>query len=294
MPVYDVCVLLDGDTMTGTLSVPALVVPGTGTITLGGDAVLWRTAAGNLALGDDTPATCTLDLRGGASGTRSLGYWISAAEQWRMYMAPPTTSLFIRDMVNARQHVTYAPGSTSALALSTFNSGITVNGPVQCNSSMHGGTTLDVDGATTLTGAISRIGAAAVNLRIGTLATTDMWIDAAASTNANVNVMLRAKGTGLIQGQSPAIGFVPVVTKTADYTLVATDCVVLCNATMTATLPSAITATAGKQFTVKNIHASATVTLAATAGTIDSSATASIAAKGVARAVSDGANWWLI
>lgn len=294
MALYVNPVPLIGGTMSGNLSVPNLIIPGSGLITLGGDAVLWRTAAGNLALGDDSPATCTLDLRGSSSGTRSLGYWVAAAEQWRMYMAPPTTSLFIRDMVNARQHVTYAPASTSAVALSTFNSGITANGPIQCNSSLHAGTTLDVDGASTLTGAISRIGASAVNLRIGTLATTDMWIDAAASTNTDVNVMIRAKGAGLIQGQSPAIGFVPVTTKTADYTLVASDFVVLCNATMTATLPSAITAGAGKRFTVKNIHASATVTLAATAGTIDSSATASIAAKGVARAVSDGANWWLI
>lgn len=294
MPLYVAAVPLTGGTMTGNLSVPNLVVPGAGLITLGGDAVLWRTAAGNLALGDDTPATCTLDLRGSASGTRSLGYWVAAAEQWRMYMAPPTTSLFIRDMVNARQHVTYAPASTSAVALSTFNSGITANGPVQANSSIHGATTLDVDGASTLTGGIARIGAAAVNFRIGTLATTDMWIDAAASSNANVNVMLRAKGTGLIQGQSPSIGFVPVTTKTADYTITATDSVVLCNATMTATLPSAVTATSGKVFIVKNIHASATVTLGATAGTIDGSATASIAAKGVATAVSDGTNWWLI
>lgn len=90
-------------------------------------------------------------------------------------------------------------------------------------------------------------------------------------------------------------GFItPVATKTTDYTLISTDAVVLCNGTMTATLPSAATAGSGRQYTVKNIHASATVTLAATAGTIDSSATASIAAKGVAKAVSDGSNWWLV
>lgn len=90
-------------------------------------------------------------------------------------------------------------------------------------------------------------------------------------------------------------GFItPLATKTANYSLTATDAVILANATLTATLPSAVTAGSGRQYTVKNRHASATVTLASTAGTIDGATTLPLASMQAVTVVSDGANWWVI
>lgn len=83
----------------------------------------------------------------------------------------------------------------------------------------------------------------------------------------------------------------PPVAKTASYTLLPADSIIVMNGTtLTATLPSAVTAATGRTYWVKNINASA-VTLAATAGTIDGAATKTLAQWAVARVVSDGTNW---
>lgn len=84
-------------------------------------------------------------------------------------------------------------------------------------------------------------------------------------------------------------------TKTANYTMTTADTLILSNGTtLTITLPSAVTAGAtGKQYTVKNINASA-ATLGATAGTIDGATTKTINQYESFSVVSDGSNWQVV
>lgn len=91
-------------------------------------------------------------------------------------------------------------------------------------------------------------------------------------------------------GAAPALS-----TKTANYTILATDSVVLFNgATLTATLPSAVAVGAsGKTYTVKNLNASA-LTLASTAGNIDGATTITVLTNEAYTVVSDGTNWKVI
>lgn len=115
---------------------------------------------------------------------------------------------------------------------------------------------------------------------------------------AGYDVFLYRVGAGALRtdGKLTVAGglYTPISTKTADYALAATDDVILANATMTATLPSAVTSGAGRRFTVKNIHASAICTLASAAGNIDGAATMAIGPLESVTAVTDGANWWAI
>ncbi len=89
-----------------------------------------------------------------------------------------------------------------------------------------------------------------------------------------------------------------LATKTAAYTLTATDSVILADATsaaFTLTLPSASGIT-GRQYTIKKVDSSANaVTIASVAGTIDGAATKALSAQWqAARVVSDGGNWFMV
>lgn len=230
MPLFNPAVALDGDTMTGDLSVPNLSVSLGGLITIGGDVTLYRDSA--TALRTDgllflyrNATGYTLQINNPAAAGHGINFTLGTATN-SLFKAQVTGDTGYRVLVDANGTFWWGPGTAGY----------------------------------------------------------DVYLYRSA-----VNT-IRTDGRMFAQS-----GFItPVATKTADYTLVATDNIVLCNGTMTATLPSAVTAATGKQYTIKNIHASATVTVASTAGTIDSSATASLAAKAVARVVSDGANWWLI
>ena len=99
-------------------------------------------------------------------------------------------------------------------------------------------------------------------------------------------------------GALAALG--PIATKTASYTLTASDSVVVFNTTsgaMTATLPTAV-GSAGRQFTIKKLGGSTAnpLTIATTAGqTIDGAASEIISVAGGFRAlISDGTNWHII
>lgn len=85
-----------------------------------------------------------------------------------------------------------------------------------------------------------------------------------------------------------------LATKTANYTIVAADSIIIGNGTsITITLMSAVTATAGKVFRIKNRN-STTLTVASTAGTIDGAATKTLAQWASADFVSDGTNWYVL
>lgn len=83
----------------------------------------------------------------------------------------------------------------------------------------------------------------------------------------------------------------PGTTKTASYTATVNDSVVFANgAGITITLPSAVTAGMGRMYVVKNTGASS-VTIGATAGSVDAT---TVAAGAAARYISDSVNWWSI
>jgi hypothetical protein len=85
-----------------------------------------------------------------------------------------------------------------------------------------------------------------------------------------------------------------VLTRTGNYTLTDGEDILFMNApSVTATLPSAVTAKSGRIYTIKNLNASA-LTVTATAGTIDGGTSVSLAQYVSARYVSDGANWFTV
>jgi len=89
-----------------------------------------------------------------------------------------------------------------------------------------------------------------------------------------------------------------LATKTAAYTLTATDSTILADATtaaLTVTLPTPV-GISGRQYTIKKIDSSVNVVaIASAAGTIDGAATKALSASGqVARVVSDGQNWFVV
>lgn len=111
---------------------------------------------------------------------------------------------------------------------------------------------------------------------------------------------LRTAGTLIVDGPMQAAAVyspdvrATVVTKTTNYTVTTADTVVLANGTITITLTSAVGAE-GRVYTVKNIHASATATIAAPGGaTIDGVASLAIGPKESITVIADGANWWVI
>lgn len=152
---------------------------------------------GFVTLGNGT-GSATLDLKGSSAAQIGIGHWVGGTQKWLSYMSSPGAQLFIRDMTNARQHVTYVPGTSSALATTTFSSQVIASGPII------GSSTLDVAGNSTLRGDSNPIGSAAVNARIGPLGSGALWIDASSSSNANVLIALQAKGTGIIEMVSNA------------------------------------------------------------------------------------------
>lgn len=86
----------------------------------------------------------------------------------------------------------------------------------------------------------------------------------------------------------------PIATKTANYALTAADDVILGNATLLATLPSAVTAGAGKEYTLRNIHASGTLSVNSAGGTINGGSSTALGPGLAMRVISDGANWWVL
>lgn len=81
---------------------------------------------------------------GTTSGEATLAWRDGTTPRWSLYRVQGGADLFVRDMVNARQHVTYTPGASSTAAVTAYSSSVTVAG----NTSLSG--TLGVAGVTTL------------------------------------------------------------------------------------------------------------------------------------------------
>ena len=124
----------------------------------------------------------------------------------------------------------------------------------------------------------------------------------AQGTDANVGITLTTKGTGIVQ-TAATLKYAGVIsglsTKTAAYTLVATDYTVLGNATTASfslTLPTSVGAT-GQVYIIKKIDSTAnTVTITTTSSqTIDGSASKVLSYQYDGfQLQSDGANWMII
>jgi len=120
--------------------------------------------------------------------------------------------------------------------------------------------------------------------------------DASISNPLN-NDLLVYNGTEW-QNKTAATSVQEIASKAADYTATATDCTLLCDATLadlTITLPAASTVT-GRFYNIKKVDGSRNlVTIDATTDTIDGSSTVIITAQWTTITVqSDGSNWWII
>lgn len=104
-------------------------------------------------------------------------------------------------------------------------------------------------------------------------------------TGAAQLTAVRQNVAGLIQG---------LQTLTTTQTLNSTHRCVLANgSSITITLPSAVTSAFGREYVIKNLNATS-CTVASAGGTIDGSATKSLAQFATLTAISDGTNWNLI
>ncbi len=117
---------------------------------------------------------------------------------------------------------------------------------------------------------------------------------------ADPSLVISDAGTLVRKGYFKVNGSIAtaLASKTAAYTLTATDSVILADATsttFTVTLPSAV-GIVGRQYTIKKIDSSANaVTIASASGTIDGATTKALSAQWQsARVVSDGANWFVV
>lgn len=114
-------------------------------------------------------------------------------------------------------------------------------------------------------------------------------------TNTNEFVVtLSGSTTGSIIASVGSPYIQNIISKVADYTLDSSDTVVLGNAEITLTLPTAVDRE-GKTYTIKNITTSDIVTLEPDGTeTIDGDSSFLIPALAAIDVVSDGSNWWVI
>ncbi len=84
-----------------------------------------------------------------------------------------------------------------------------------------------------------------------------------------------------------------IITKASNYTIDADDQIILGNGTVTITLPTPV---GNRSYTIKNIHASLTVTVATTGSeTIDGASTVALSSQYDAiTVISDGSNWHVV
>jgi hypothetical protein len=126
----------------------------------------------------------------------------------------------------------------------------------------------------------------------GLLASSSSLTSAIATEVTNRNTAIAVETTRATTAEGLlAPKLVPVITKTGNYTLLATDHFVIFTTTATATLNSSLSA--GTAYTVK-LTGSGTITLAATSGKIDNNASASFNTVMMSVDVTfDGTNWWI-
>lgn len=97
-----------------------------------------------------TSTSSIVYISSGTTGGEAAIHWRDGTvSRWAQYRLGGGSDLYIRDMVNARQHVTFTPGATDSAALTHFFSRV----DVAANTSLYGN--LAVIGTSTFTGAIT-------------------------------------------------------------------------------------------------------------------------------------------
>ena len=192
------------------------------------------------------------------------------------------------------------PTTTPAITLSTSVTGVLKGNGTAISAAAAGtdyvapGGALGTPSSGTLTNATGLPVAGVIGAQAGPL-TGDVTTSGAASTlvgTANVNTVVGALAT--VAAKAPIL--TPTLVKTANYTLLAADNTVLCNAVtagFTITLPTAVGVT-GKQYTIKKTDTTLNVVTVATTSsqTIDGATTNIIATPYESiTVVSDGSNW---
>ena len=105
------------------------------------------------------------------------------------------------------------------------------------------------------------------------------------------NTSLTNDGSGNL---SFALPYAPVSTKTSNYPITTSDKVILANAAITITLPTAV-GISGQTFVIKNITASSSVTVNTTSSqTIDGQLTQILNSMSAMQVISNGSNWNII
>jgi hypothetical protein len=111
------------------------------------------------------------------AGSGASNYYLqfqqAGVHKWWFYNAA-TNNMYFRDMPNARMHMTLIPGATATAAYT------------------------DIDSMLRVYGTQADVGPSTNKVSLGSLGTSDVWVDAASSTNAAVSLNLRAKGAGQI------------------------------------------------------------------------------------------------
>lgn len=115
-------------------------------------------------------------LNANSSFVNTIAFQRSGVAKWLIYDAG-TNDLYIRNQQNSRMQISLIAGATDAAAYTDFGSNIRAFG---------------VQG---------QFGPATNQAVVGSLGTTDAWLDSQGS-NANINLNLRAKGSGIITSLS--------------------------------------------------------------------------------------------
>lgn len=127
-----------------------------------------------VTIGDGLNGAALVLNRAAAVGSNRIEFKVAGANRWWIYDATDIF-LYFRDMVNSRMQVQLTPGANSNAAYTDFNSNVRV------------------------TGSTNEIGPTTNRLTVNSLtASTQVWLDTASSSNADVSLELRSKGTGAI------------------------------------------------------------------------------------------------
>lgn len=128
------------------------------------DTNLYRGAAGRvqtdhvfqtkeLRVDDPGSVDATVNIVTGAAGSGAIKYNQNGSDTWFVYQ-PGGADLYIRDMVNAKMHATFTPGSGTGGGTTELNSAVTVKGDVALSTGKaivwNGDTTLQRNGASAL------------------------------------------------------------------------------------------------------------------------------------------------
>lgn len=115
-----------------------------------------KTFTSDAFFGAGTAATSgNIYLSSGTTGGQgALIFREGASQRWGWYRPQGDANFYLRDYVNARQHITYTPGATVAVSNTAFNGGVNIAGDLAVTGGITGGastlTNLTITGTLTV------------------------------------------------------------------------------------------------------------------------------------------------